>query len=56
MLLTLNSQHSYLCRALQAPLQEVLQHGSWIAFALQGTKSSCHVTVKVMESNAGNRI
>ena len=36
---------------LRAPLQEALQHGGWITFALQDTKSSCHVTVKVMGSN-----
>ena len=51
MVLTPNSQHNYLCRALRAPLQEALQHGGWITFALQDTKSSCHATVKVMGSN-----
>ena len=54
MVLNPNSQHNYLCSALRAPLQEALQHGGWITFALQDTKSSCHATVKVMESNAGN--
>ena len=54
MVLTPNSQHNHLCRAPQAPLQEALQHGSWITFALQDTKSSCHATVKVMGSNGSN--
>ena len=51
MVCTPNYQHNYLFRALQAPLQEALQHGGWITFALQDTKSSCHVTVKVIRSN-----
>ena len=48
---TPNSQHNHLYRALQAPLQEKLQYGGWIIFALQDTKRSCHATVKVMGSN-----
>ena len=51
MVLTPNSQYNHLCRELQAPLQEILQYGGWIIFALQDTKSSCHVTVKAMGSN-----
>ena len=57
MVLTPNSQHNHLCKALQAQLQEALQHGVWITFALQDTKNSCHAAVKVMEvmeSNASN--
>ena len=51
MVLTPNSQYNRLCRALQAPLQEELQDGGWITFALQDTEISCHVTVKVMGCN-----
>ena len=42
--------------ALQTPLQEALQDGGWITFALPDTQSSCHVTVKVMENNASNQM
>ena len=49
-----NTQFNCLFRALRAPLQELLQHGGKITFALQDTKSSCHATVIIMESYAGN--
>ena len=51
-----NSQYNCLYRAPCKPLQELLQHAGWVTFALQDTKSSCHMTVKVMESNASNLI
>ena len=52
MVLTPNSQHNYSCRAPRAHLQKLLQHGGWITFALQDTKSICHMTVEVMGSKA----
>ena len=54
MLLTPNSQPNHLRRVPRAPLQEPLEHGNWITFTLQNTKSSCHATVNVVKSNAGN--
>ena len=51
MVLTTSSQHNHLCRAPQAALQEELQYGGWIAFALQDSQSSCHVTDEVIRSN-----
>ena len=51
MILTPNSQHTYLYWAPQAPLQELLQYSGWITFVLQDTKISCHAVIKVMENN-----
>ena len=56
MVLTLSSQHNHFYRKRRVPLQEALQDGGWITFAIQDTKNSSYITIKVVGNNANNQM